>query len=130
MCDKLAPPQFTDIQNTLHDLQDALLESSTISKKESQEFVSVKGFWGPNTGDREATVTIGSEELEKLRADLKDYQWFVEQINRYVIPGEADTRDAALILFKNLSNRVAALEEHKKILFEENGRLLQEKEEK
>lgn len=40
------------------------------------------------------------KERDALKAENKELRWFAEQVNKYVMPGETDTQDAALKIVK------------------------------
>lgn len=76
-------------------------------------------------------LTARAEATEQR---VKELEWFVAQVNQYVVPGEADTKDATFIAFRKLSERVTFLtkqiEERDDLngkqmskLFQENARL-------
>lgn len=48
--------------------------------------------------------------LDAAQARIKELEWFSDQINQHVIPGERDTKDAALHLVQSQCRRIAELE--------------------
>ena len=52
-----------------------------------------------------------TKALEMKDARIKELQWFADKINSHVCPGESDTSDAALELFKEREARIKELEE-------------------
>lgn len=52
-----------------------------------------------------------SEAIPKLIERIEELEWFVTQVNEYVLPGQYDSEDAALILFANNIKRIEKLEQ-------------------
>ncbi len=50
------------------------------------------------------------ERIAELEAKVQELEWFVSRVNEWVLPGERDTKDSALLLFQNLEAKVQELQ--------------------
>lgn len=48
-------------------------------------------------------------EIETLEVENTELKWFTEQLNKYVLPGQIHIQDSALKVFKNLNDKITAL---------------------
>ena len=79
-----------------------------------------------HTGSLSGVVSIDLAELMKLKQEitqlnaqlaekdtrLQDLEWFQKEINKYVLPGDINTQDSALRIFKEQSAEIERLHEN------------------
>lgn len=75
---------------------------------------------------------LDGKYAEKLRVEVAllyervaGLEWFLAQINQYVIPGQSDTKDAALIAFKNKDKQLDTLNAHLILVQKDRDSLLE-----
>ena len=56
-----------------------------------------------------------SQEIASLKENIKEYEWFVSQVNKYVMAGEVDSQDASLRLFKELNSEITSLKSKERL---------------
>ena len=49
----------------------------------------------------ESRLKNASDQVARLKEQVEDLQWFVNKVNRYVIPGERDTQESVEHLIRN-----------------------------